>query len=382
MKIQRHPLLASVPGTRREITSLHFGVAGAGPKALVQASLHADEVPPMLVAQHLRRELERLEQAGRIRGEIVLLPSANPIGLSQRLLEHNVGRFDLASGQNFNRHYASLFEAVAPRLPECIGPDPRAAIAAIRALLREACAAMTVRDELQSLRQLLLSLAIDADTVLDLHSDNEAVLHLYTTPTLWPDVEPLARALRCPLALLAEGSGDDPFDEACSLTWQRIAAHARAGQGDVDAVAALSSACVAATVELRGERDVSHDMASADAEALLHYLALRGHLAPDAGTVAPPRSAPVSVRPLAGSMPVFAPGAGVLVYLRDLGSSLAQGEPFAEVIDPVSGEAVTVGSPVDGLFFARDSRRFVTLGSRIAKIAGNAATRSGKLMSA
>jgi predicted deacylase len=382
MKIHRHPLLPAAPGTRREITTLHFGTPGSGPKALIQASLHADEVPPMLVAQHLRGALGGLERAGRLRGEIVLIPVANPIGLGQRLLEQPVGRFDLASGENFNRHYANLFEIVRHQLEDRLGGDERANIASLRALLRDACAQLSVHTELQSMRHVLLSLAVDADTVLDLHCDNEALLHLYTTPSLWHAVEPLARELQCPLALLADGSGDDPFDEACSLTWQRLAAHLAAAHPGVAAGPGLAQACVAATVELRGEADVSHAQAAADARGLLRYLMQRGHIEPDADfgrSPTPPSGAP---RPLAGSMPVVAPIGGVLLYLRELGATLAEGEPFAEIIDPVSGQTVTVASPVDGLFFARDARRYVAAGIRIAKISGTQARRRGKLMSA
>ena len=41
-------------GTQRTLTSFHFGTAGTGEKAYIQASLHADELPGMLVAHHLR----------------------------------------------------------------------------------------------------------------------------------------------------------------------------------------------------------------------------------------------------------------------------------------------------------------------------------------
>ena len=379
MQTRRHPLCAPVPGTRREITSLHFGSPGTGHKAVLQASLHADEVPPMLVAQHLRRALEQLELEGRVRGEIVLIPAANPIGLAQRVLEQPVGRFDLASGANFNRHFADLAAAVLPGLGAQAACGPGARVTQLRKLFVDACKALPVHTELQSLRQTLLSLAIDADTVLDLHSDNEAILHLYTTPTLWPEVEPLARALHCRLALLAEGSGDDPFDEACSLAWQRVAAEA-AAHGD-DAAPMIAKACVAATVELRGEADVDHGLAHRDAQALLQFLSLRGHLLPAGDVIATLSAPPVLARPLAGSIPVVAPVAGVLVYLRDLGTVLAQGEAFAEVIDPIDGVVATLSSPVDGLFFARESRRFVVAGTRIAKISGQVATRTGKLMS-
>ena len=110
MHTQTHCIsLAGSPAASR-LTSLHFGHPGKGKKTYIQAALHADEVPGMLVAQYLRTELRALEQAGRIHGEIILVPSANPLGLAQALHGTHFGRFDLASGINFNRAYPHVGE--------------------------------------------------------------------------------------------------------------------------------------------------------------------------------------------------------------------------------------------------------------------------------
>lgn len=386
MLTRTHVLTAASPGTRRELTSLHFGTAASGPKAYVQASLHADEVPAMLVAHHLRQRLQQLETQGRVLGEIVLLPAANPVGLSQRLLQQPFGRFELGSGENFNRHYPDLVAAVADEVEGQLTGDAAANIATVRRALRSACAALPATTELQSLRRQLLTLAVDADTLIDLHCDNEAVLHLYTTTPLWPQVAPLAAALGAPLTLLATRSGDEPFDEACSMIWSRLSEALAERDPDADA---LPEACVAMTVELRGEADVQHDTARNDAEALLHYLAWRGHLRLDAGHDRDQAGAnPLTkdnhraARPLAGSMPVVAPHAGVWVPVARLGDEVRAGQPVAELIDPVSGKASVLRSPVAGLLYARDNRRFVQAGQRVAKVAGHQALRQGKLLSA
>ena len=67
-----------------------------------------------------------------------------------------------------------------------------------------------------------LSVARKLDYVLDLHCDNESVIHLYAATPQWSQVEPLARAVGAEVSLLATDSGDDPFDEACSLLWSRL----------------------------------------------------------------------------------------------------------------------------------------------------------------
>jgi predicted deacylase len=372
---RRHELVSATPGTRRELQSLHYGTPGTGPKALVQASLHADEVPGLLVAHHLRARLAALESAGRIRGEVVLVPYANPVGLGQWVLASHEGRFDLASGENFNRHYANLTLAAADHLAPLVERGGTVTVPAVREALRAAAAALPAPTELASLRRELLGLAIDADLVLDLHCDNEAVLHLYTATWLWPDVEPLARLTGSRAVLLANESGEEPFDEACSTAWPRLAAELsrRAGRA-----IELPPACVSVTVELRGERDVEHGLATVDADAIVRYLVARGHVAGDAPVLPDLQCEPT---PLAGSIPLVAPHGGVLVHCCRLGSDVRRGDRVAEIVDPSTGVVTALASPVDGVCYARESRRFVHSGTRVAKIAGREPLRSGNLLS-
>ena len=103
MQIKNHSLLSPAIGTRREITSFHYGPIDTGRKVYVQAALHADEAPSLLVAHHLREALAILEQDGKLKCEVVVVPVANPIGLAQWLDHSHVGRFELLSAENFNR---------------------------------------------------------------------------------------------------------------------------------------------------------------------------------------------------------------------------------------------------------------------------------------
>ena len=211
--------------------------------------------------------------------------------------------------------------------------------------------------------------------MLDLHCDNEAVLHLYTLPVLWPEVEPLARLMGSRAVLLADASGDGRSTKPArrpGCGWLR-SCRQRLGRS-----VELQAACVAVTVELRGERDVTHDLAQADAEALLQYLAWRGFIA------GPPGSLPALAcepTPLAGSIPVLAPHGGVLVHACPPGTTVRRGELVAEIIDPLGNHLTRLESPTDGVLYARESRRFVTAGTRVCKVAGREPVRSGKLLS-
>ena len=121
MQTKQHPLVVTSLGTERNIVSFHYGAAGVdsasneGEKIYIQASLHADELPGMLVAHHLRTRLAALEAQGEITGTIIVVPVANPVGLSQMMLRSHLGRFEAATGENFNRHYPELMTPVAER---------------------------------------------------------------------------------------------------------------------------------------------------------------------------------------------------------------------------------------------------------------------------
>jgi len=371
MQIRHHPLSGSPLGTQREIVSVHYGPPDTGRKVHVQASLHADELPGMLVAHHLRQRLLALESAGRLRGEVVVVPVANPIGLGQTVLLANEGRFELGSGENFNRHYPALFDKALPLLEGALGNDAAANAQVIRAVLQALVKALPEDTELASQRKTLLGLAVDAEVVLDLHCDAESLLHLYTGTALWPQAEPLARYTGARASLLASESGDNPFDEACSQTWWQLEAHFRGRYP-------ITMGCLSVTLELRGCADVSHPMAAADADALIAFLTHRG-LVDGPVPPMPPLLDPAT--PLDGTDVLKAPVSGVVVYRRELGDMIRAGDVVFDVVEPISGAVHPVASRTDGLFFARESQRYTRAGRSLAKVAGAVPVRSGKLSS-
>lgn len=372
MQVQKHPLPSPTPGTQRELVSLHYGTPGSGPKAYIQASLHADELPGMLTAFHLRQRLDALEAEGRIQGEIILVPMANPIGLSQWWLQSPLGRFEGLSGENFNRHYPEYIESAAALAEPRLGPDAAQNVQVLRAALKTEIQGAPAATELQALRKTLMLLACDADVMLDLHCDAQALMHLYTETPCWEQCEPLAAYLGARVTLLATDSGDNPFDEACSQTWWKWARHFGSRYP-------IPQACLSVTVELRGQQDVSHELASADAQALLDFLHFRGLFS---GTPKPVPAPVGDARPLAGCMPIQAPVGGVLTFVREVGETVREGDVLAHVIDPITAAVTELKSPVDGLFFARDNLRLATAGAKVAKVAGRDALRSGKLLGA
>ena len=345
---------------------LRFGAPGARPKAYLQAGLHADELPGMLVLRVLAGLLER----GEVIGEVVVVPVANPIGLAQQVQGYLRGRYEDNSAGNFNRGYADLAEAVAPVLEGRLGPDAIANVAAVREAMGEALAGMTPQGEIAVLRHALLALAHDADFMLDLHADNEAVLHLYLGTPLWPDGADLAAELGARAVLLAEISGGNPFDEACGGPWWALAKRFPE--------AAIPPACLAATVELRSNNAVDARLAEDDAHAILRFLTRRGVVAGRVGALPAPEC---EATPLEAMQQVIAPVAGLVVYRARLGDRVEEGEVVAEIVDPLGG-AVEVRARTAGVLFARHDQPIAWPGKVIGKIAGRAALpeRTGKLL--
>lgn len=373
-----HPLLSPSLGSSRQLVSFTFGDPQARPKVYIQASLHAEELPGMLVAHHLRAQLEAAEAEGRLRGHVVLVPAANPIGLSQRLDHKAMGRFELDTGENFNRHYPDLADAVWGALPPLLVEDGARNVATVRHLTARWLEQWQPATELQSLRRQLLLLAHDADLVLDLHCDWEAVLHLYAEEACWPPLEPLARLLGVQAVLLARNSGGGPFDECLSGQWWQLAERmAAAGVRHP-----LPQGCASTTIELRGEADVDHDHARRDAAALHAFLVHAGVLdgpAPELPLL------PCRPTPLAGSETLHTPVAGVVAYRARPGDRLAVGDPVADVIDPTAAgtsRVHTVRAGVAGVLYARVSGRYAVAGGELGKIAGEHPFRTGPLLGA
>jgi predicted deacylase len=349
---RRLTLPAGRPGTERFVTLHRYGRAGDRPKVYLQAALHADETPALLVAHHLRRLLDGADDAGLIRGEVVL------------------------GGGNFNRNWPDLSSAIAERAQGSLTDDPAANVARIRALAREALAEQEPAGELDGLRLLLAGLALDADIVLDLHCDNDALMHLFLIPELWPEASDLAADLGCRAVLTSEPSSGSPFDEAFAGLWTRLAAHFPDHP--------IPQACLSGTVELRGQPDVSDHLAETDAWALLRFLQRRAVVEGDPGPLPEPLCQATGLDAVDS---IKAPAAGVLSYTRELGEPVAQGDLVAHLIDPAAEDPAKarteICSGTDGFVLSRRVYKYVTAGLTVAKIVGTrplAHRKSGDLL--
>jgi len=361
---ERVPLLSPAPGTERSLLVHRYGEHGARPRAYLQAALHADEWPGLLVLQHLMKLLDRALVEGSILGEVVVVPFANPVGLAQTVNQHVLGRYDLAAGGNFNRDFPDLALTVEKRIAGCLGSNPTDNVARLRTLLAEAVAALPRESETAALKATLLELSTPSDLVFDLHCEGEALAHVYALERQRTLAMELGDHLQAPVLLLEEEPGGNAFDQANSGPWRKLERRFNLGTS-------LPLACFATTVELRGQADVHDDYAEADAEGLYRFLQRRGVVAGDAG---PPPASRCRATPLDGMDVVMAPSAGIVAHRKHLGDTVEAGEVVAELVtltgsDPLAGRT-PMRSRTQGLLFARMAEKFVRPGQAICKIAG------------
>ncbi|RWN67854.1 MAG: succinylglutamate desuccinylase/aspartoacylase family protein [Mesorhizobium sp.] len=342
-------------GVSYEFPTFRFdGSDKAAPSAYLQAALHAGELPGVVAIDALMPMLEKAEAEGRIKGNITVVPQANPIGRAQYHFGEHQGRFHLGTRTNFNRGFPLLAAPDTTLLPDT-----------------------TLGTADQRLKTRLLQLSIGHDIVLDLHCDDEGLAYLYVHTSLWPEMADCAAAMGVDAVVLWDEDTDGTFEGASITPYLNVPA-------DV----ARFDRRVATTVEYRGILDVDGALAASDAEGLYRLLVARGVIVdqalPAPGSFAGPNSFTGIVAPLENIDMMPAPRAGAILYDVKPGDRVEKGALLASIVH-APGEAggrTQVFAPQAGIILTRRSRRIIRAGEDLLKLVGDrksADARSGTL---
>lgn len=343
------PLPIMTPGTQRSIPVLRFGKAGARPKVYMQAAIHANEMPGTMAMHHLMPLLAEADKKGLVLGEIILVPTVNPIGQAQLVGNSHAGRYNLLSYENFNRNWIDLSAAVAERVGKKLGANAEDNVRTIRKAAQDSLKTLKPLNELSTLRVEVQKLSCDADFVLDLHCDIYASLHLFgskndvTTGTLTS----LAADLGSPATMY-----NDPYPKALtfsgvnSMLWARLA--------EQFPLANIPQACMSVTVEMRSQHDVSDALGQSDAKNLLRWLVRQGVVGGQAAPLKKVKNAPA---PMSGMDVGYSTCTGFLVFHVKPGAKVKKGQAICDVIDPANPNGAkgrtTFSSQTDGVLFSR-----------------------------
>ena len=351
MEISEIVIAGDMPGIEWRMPVLRFkGSEPGAPKVYTQAALHAGELPGTAVLHFLCERLRQAESEGALLGDITVVPHANPIGAAQSHFGELQGRFDLGTRVNFNRDFPLISVKDREPLVEDLDQYPAT----------------------DRLKRQLLHMALEADLVLDLHCDDESLQYAYIDEAFWPEASDLAAALDMDAVLISDGESS-AFEEAVGFAWK----YEVAGEKKSRLPGKLS-----VTVELRGTRDVYPEMAGKDAEGLWRFLAGRG-VVRDA-TVSPGSFAGPAA-PLDNIEMIRAPQAGVVLFHRNIGEQVAEGDLLATLVTApgMPDGTLDIHAPQAGLIVTRVSDRLVRRRGDLMKIAcgspSKAARKAGTL---
>ena len=336
-------------GVAYEFPVYRFKGSSAGAdSAYLQAALHAGELPGVVAIDALMPKLRKAEAEGRIRGDITVVPSANPVGRAQYHFGELQGRFHMGTRTNFNREFPLL------DTPDAASLKP----------MRKALAD-------RRLKERLVTLSMGHDIVLDLHCDDEGVDYLYVPGALWPAMADVASAMGVKAVILWDGASGASFDEASIHPWLKQPADK-----------AKLARRVVTTVEYRGIHDVERAFADADGEGLYRVLVARGVI--EDTTLAAPAPYAGLVSPLENTELIAAPRGGAVLFDVKPGDRVTKGQRLASIVHSPGEEdsRIEILAPQAGYVFTRRSHRSVRAGDDLIKLAGDgpsAVAKSGAL---
>jgi len=330
------------PGINWSVPVMKFaGSDSEAAKVYMQGALHADELPGPAVLHFLCELLRQAEQENRIIGDIVIVPQANPIGLSQFPNAQLQGRFDVSSGINFNRDHAKIDLKDRESLLD----------------------KLETKSATEQLKNNLLYIALGADIVIDLHCDYESVLYAYVCKEFWPDAIDFAGALDLEAVFIADGQSS-AFEEAV--------VHAFRHDDDEKPPRRFVS-----TLELRGQSDVDEKLARSDAENLFNFLIGRGIVNGHYEIAGKWKG---TATPLDNIEVVKTPVAGTILFYRTLNEAVKEGDLLAKIISKPGQEngIHEVFAPQDGIIVTRTFIRFAARGDQLYKMTCNGPTKTDR----
>jgi predicted deacylase len=195
--------------------------------------------------------------------------------------------------------------------------------------------------------------------MLDLHTDDEALPYVYVHRSFWPRGRELAAAMKMDVAIIWDDGGDGSFEETIIAPWLRDGA---------------TEQRMAATLELRGQGDVNDRFAEQDAEGLYAWLCRYGVIN-EARSLA---DWPVEAVEMGHMETILAPQPGVLIFEKELGDVVEEGQRFARILrrpgDPSS--EVVLHAEQTGRLVTRYRDRLISQGMGVAKFTGSRLSRN------
>lgn len=369
-------LVGDTPGRSTELNYFRIGPENADKKVYLQAALHADEQPGILVLHHFLQLLREADTAGELAAQFVVFPMVNPLGMGDIEFGQHQGRYNRSTGVNHNRDWPVLYDAVGAGLKDKLGDGGAENVQLVRAELRSWVETLPAVTALQQWRQCLIREACDADYVFDVHCDDDSLLHIFSIPQLADNMQQLANWTGAAATMLAEDSGGGSFDEVWPGIWLRLA--------DEYPDKPLPLSVVSCTLEYRGQSDTFDELNRKDAQNLYGYFQEQGLISGELVGQNNEAAAPTDLR---ATEYLRAPRAGLLAYCVELGAYVEKGDRIADLIHLDGDGAFITRTPLlastSGKVISRKTTKYVWADANVSKIVGTEVleSRDGNLLS-
>ena len=318
------PTRTNVDGSILELQSYHVAGTHAqtAPSVYIQTSVHGAETQGYAVILLLLEALMKTPP----KGNVTLVPYANPYGMNLKIGEVTFGRFDPNTGDNWNRFYASLtaLEGPAPVDVHAFvarhgGKDFATLVPLFKQTLQAAIQEQLTQNHTyaRKLNLQLQEMACQADIVLDLHCDTASLPHLYTP---WYALESALNLNFGHYIEVPEKFGG-ALDEASFMPWWHLTQAYSQLHPDLPIARPPFEAF---TLELGGYESIDLALARTQVAKILSYLTGQGVVE----ATVQPREAAISCASDDLVM-ISAPTGGMLLETAPLGKLASAGQTLA-----------------------------------------------------
>ena len=235
------------------------------PSVYLQASMHASELQGNAVMIELLEYFSKYQPEGCV----VMIPQCNPIGMDHFQGAGHQGRFDSATGDNWNRYYFSPYIDYKEFVKQHINSATLHYKKAFEEILHQQIEQVLSEDWFLSrakrLNYIVQREAQQADFVLDLHTDTDSITYLYT-PSFAKEV---AEKFGYKHTLVIPNEFTGALDEAIFVPWWKLQEEFKSQGREEDVL----KECF--TLELGSEEYINSSDAKMQTQGVLNYLSHR-----------------------------------------------------------------------------------------------------------
>ena len=344
MKFTRIPIRTLPSGHEVSIPVYFFkGKNPKAKKAYLQSSIHGAEHQGNPVIHHLIEFFKKNPPLG----DVTLVPICNPVGMDHKSGEYTDGRYETATGDNWNRAYLDVATPLEDLKGNYTVPELKSEmLKAIRKKLKSGVSFP------QKLALTLQEMAMQADVVLDLHNANVSLPYVYSADMCLKDAVYLGFKHILSMPTTFGGA----LDEAICAPWAKL--QKRHGLKDE----ALPQGY---TVELGGQERISLEAGKNECANVIEFFKHHGIVSGRAKT-----PAPAMVCDLADYKTIYAPRGGLYDYKIETGSVIKKGTLMAECLNfgPSGGVVTEIRAEIDCMPTLHYSSSSVSEGDELFKI--------------